>query len=104
MFEESESGPRYHGEYGGSANQEEQQSHFLQGDRMISGIALGEKWMGIRIVPYRPRSVEVLTPNGEVNDLDDAVREEEESDRIGREIVDVGALDYQIHRAQTELQ
>lgn len=104
MLEESKSGPCYCGKYSGGANQEEQQSHFLQSDRMISGIALSEKWMGIRIVPYRPRSVEVLTSNGEVNDLNDAMREEEEGDRIGREIIDVGTLDYQIHRAQTELQ
>lgn len=104
MLEESENGPCYGGEHGGSADQEEQQSHLLQGDRVISRIALGEERVGIRIVPYRPRSVEVLAPDGEVNDLDDAVREEEEGNRVGREIVDVGALDDQIHRAQTELQ
>jgi len=104
MLEESENGPSYRGEHGGGADQEEQQPHLFQSDRVVSRIALGEERMGIRIVPYRPSSVKVLAPDGEINDLDDAVREEEEGDRVGREIVDVGALDDQIHRAQTELQ
>jgi len=103
MFEEGESGPSYRGEHGGGADQEEQQPHLLQGDRVISRVALGEERMGIRIVPYRPRSIKVLAPDGEVNELDDAVCEEQEGDRVGRKIVDVGALDDQIHRAQTEL-
>lgn len=71
---------------------------------MIFGIALSEERMGIRIIPYPPRFVEIFAPHGKVNDLDDAVREEEEGDRVGREIIDIGALDYQIHGAQTELQ
>lgn len=71
---------------------------------MVSGVALGEERMGIRIVPYRPRSVEIFAPDGEVDEFDDAVREEEEGDRVGREIVDVGALDYQIHSTHTKLQ
>lgn len=104
MLEERENGPSHRAEHGGSADQEEQQSHLLQGDRVVSGVALGEEWMGIGIVPYRPRSVEVLAPDSEVDDLDDAVREEEEGDRVRREIVDVGALDYEIHGAQAELQ
>lgn len=71
---------------------------------MVSGVALGKKWMGIRIVPYRPRSVEIFAPHGKIDDFDDAVREEEESDRISREIIDIGTLDYQIHSTQTKLQ
>jgi len=60
---------------------------------MVSRIALGEERMCIRIVPYRPRSVKVLAPDSEINDLDDTVREEKESNCVGREIVDVGAFD-----------
>jgi len=60
--------------------------------------------MGIWIVPYRPRSIEIFAPHGKIDDLDDAVRKEEESDRVSREIIDVGPLDYQIHSAQTKLQ
>lgn len=71
---------------------------------MVSGIAFGKERMRIRIVPYSPHFVEILAPHGKVDDLDDAVREEEEGDRVGREIIDIGALDYQIHSAQTELQ
>lgn len=104
FLEESEDGPGDRGEDSGGTDQKQQQPHLLDGDRVISSVALGEERMGIRIVPYRPGSVEVLASDGEVNDLDDAVREEEHRDRIGREIVDIGALDYQIHAAQTELQ
>lgn len=103
MFKESKSGPSYRSEHGGGTYQEEQQPHLFQSDRVVSRIALGEERMWIRIVPYRPRSVKVLAPDSEVNDLDDAVREEKEGDRVGREIVDVGALNDQIHRAQAEL-
>lgn len=104
MLEEREDGPGNGGEDSGAADQEQQQPHLLQGDRVVPCVALGEQRMGIGIVPYRPRSVKILAPNREVTDLDDAVREEEQSNRVGREIVHVGALDYQIHRAQAELQ
>jgi len=45
MFKESKSGPSYRSEHGSGADQEEQQPHFFQSDRVISRIALGEERM-----------------------------------------------------------
>jgi len=99
MLEEGEDGPGYCGEYSGTADQEEQQPHLLQSDRVVASVALGEQGMGIWVIPYAPCSIKVLAPDGEVNDLDDAMREKEEGNRIGREIVDIGALYHQIYGA-----
>lgn len=71
---------------------------------MVSSVALGKERVRIRIVPYPPRSVEVLAPHGKVYDFNDAVREEKEGNRICCEVVDVSAFDDQIHRAQSKLQ
>jgi len=60
--------------------------------------------VGIWIIPYAPCSVKVLAPDGEVNNLDDTMRKKEEGNCIGGEIVDIGALEHQIHGAQAELQ
>jgi DNA-binding transcriptional LysR family regulator len=94
MLKEGEDGPGYRGEYSGTADQEEQQPHFFQSNRVIASVALGEQGVGIWIIPYAPCSVEVLAPDGEVNNLDDTMREKEEGNRIGGEIVDIGALEH----------